>query len=62
MIACTSVCVFFNIWAEPILPHMQNAVMPIYVAAWIGTVAVMWALCPHVDAQTALLEFSDDAG
>lgn len=60
--AMTGICVFFNVWAEPLLPHMQNAGMPIYVATMIATVAVMWALCPHVDASVALLEFDNEGG
>ena len=51
-----------NIWGEPILPHMQNAFMPVYVAAFIGTIAVMWALCPHVDAHAALIEVTNEGG
>ncbi|KAK3069571.1 hypothetical protein LTR53_011981 [Teratosphaeriaceae sp. CCFEE 6253] len=62
VIAVTLICVVFNIWAEPILPHMQNLFMPIYVAAFIATIAVMWALCPHVDAHTALVEVTNSGG
>jgi choline transport protein len=50
------------IWGEPILPHLQNAFMPVYVAAFIATIAVMWALCPHVDAHAALVEVSNGGG
>lgn len=41
---------------------MQNAFMPVYVASFIATIAVMWALCPHVDAHTALMDFKDEGG
>jgi len=41
---------------------MQNMFMPVYVVVFIATVAVMWALCPHVDASTALLEFTNEGG
>ncbi|KAK3115166.1 hypothetical protein LTR53_005765 [Teratosphaeriaceae sp. CCFEE 6253] len=62
VIAVTLICVVFNIWAEPILPHMQNLFMPVYVAAFIATIAVMWALCPHLDAHTALVEVTNSGG
>ena len=62
VIAVTGICVGFNIWGEPILPHLENAFMPVYVAAFIATIAVMWALCPHVDAHTALMEVTNEGG
>jgi len=62
VVAMTAICVFFNIWGEPILPHMQNAFMPVYIIAFIATIAVMWALVPHVDARTALIEITNEGG
>jgi len=58
----TAICVVFNVYFERILPLMQNIFMPVYVAAFIATIAVMWAMIPHVDAKTALLEFTDEGG
>ncbi|KAK0269392.1 hypothetical protein LTR35_014881 [Friedmanniomyces endolithicus] len=62
VVAVTLICVFFNIFAEPLLPHMQNLFLPVYVGAFIATVAVMCALCPHVDAYTALIEVTNEGG
>ncbi|KAK0298718.1 hypothetical protein LTR54_013801 [Friedmanniomyces endolithicus] len=62
VVAVTLICVFFNIFAEPLLPHMQNLFLPVYVGAFIATVAVMCALCPHVDAYTALIEITNEGG
>ncbi|KAK1086240.1 hypothetical protein LTR33_001663 [Friedmanniomyces endolithicus] len=62
VVAVTLICVFFNIFAEPLLPHMQNLFLPVYVGAFIATVAVMCALCPHVDAYTALVEVTNEGG
>ncbi len=62
VVAVTLICVFFNIFAEPLLPHMQNLLLPVYVGAFIATVAVMCALCPHVDAYTALIEITNEGG
>ncbi|KXL51510.1 hypothetical protein M433DRAFT_60067 [Acidomyces richmondensis BFW] len=61
-VALTAFCVVWNIWGEPLLPHMQNLFMPVYVAVCIATIVVMWVLCPHVDAHTALIEVTNTGG
>jgi len=61
-VALTAFCVVWNIWGEPLLPHMQNMFMPVYVAVCIATIVVMWVLCPHVDAHTALIEATNTGG
>ncbi|TKA83850.1 hypothetical protein B0A55_00119 [Friedmanniomyces simplex] len=62
VVAVTLICVLFNIFGEPMLPHMQNLFLPVYVATFVATIAVMWALCPHVDAYTALVEVTNEGG
>ncbi|KAK3676608.1 hypothetical protein LTR78_003382 [Recurvomyces mirabilis] len=61
-IAMTAFCAVFNIFAEPILPLMQTTFMPVYIATFVATIAIFWALCPHVDAHAALLEITNEGG
>ena len=62
VVACTALVSFFNIWGEPILPHMQNTFAPIYAALWLATIICLAATGPHVDSHTAILEFTDLGG
>ena len=62
VVASTGVCCFVNIFAEKILPQLQYAAMVFHVGGFIATVAVLWALAPHVDARTALLTFDNQGG
>ena len=41
---------------------MQKIFMPVYVAVCLVTIGVMAAMCPHVDAKTALLTFDNEGG
>jgi amino acid transporter len=62
VVAVTAICVFFNIWAEPLLPYLQTAFLPVYVGTFIATVAVLWTIDSGVDARDALLELKDFGG
>lgn len=62
VIAVVIICIVMNIWAEHLLPAIQNATMVLHVAGFIATVSVFWALGPKVDARTALLDFTDEGG
>ncbi|KAK4550236.1 hypothetical protein LTR36_003203 [Oleoguttula mirabilis] len=62
VIAVVLISTVFNIWAERLLPALQNLTMCLHVAAFIATVSVFWALGPRIDARTALLDFTDDGG
>lgn len=61
-VATAAVCVFFNVWAESILPQMQNVAMVFHVGGFIATIAVLWAMAPHVSATEALLTFENEGG
>lgn len=56
------ICIGLNIWGTRVLPMMQNAIMAVHVFGFIGVVTVLWVLAPHVDAQTALLTFTNGGG
>ena len=61
-VACTALVTGFNIWAEKILPHMQNLFAPVYVGLWLATIAVLAASGPHVSGYEAILDFQDFGG
>ena len=58
MILCTVV----NVWGGRWFPAMNNAIMVIHVCGFVIVVVVLCVLAPHVDARTALLEFTDEGG
>jgi len=55
-------CLALNIWATHYLPTMQNVFMFIHVFGFVAIVVCLWVLGPHVDAHTALLEFTNEGG
>lgn len=62
VVAVAAVCVFCNIYLEKILPQINNAAMYVHVGGFIATIAVLWALAPHVSAKEALLTFENEGG
>lgn len=56
------ICIVFNVWGSKILPAMQNAIMAVHVFGFVAVIVVMWVLAPHVDARTALLDFTNEGG
>jgi len=55
-------CLAVNIWATQYLPTMQNITMFIHIFGFVAIVVVLWVLGPHVDANTALLTFTNEGG
>jgi choline transport protein len=41
---------------------LQYVAMVVHVGSLIATIAVLWAMAPHVDARVALLIFENDGG
>ncbi|TKX24010.1 amino acid permease-8 [Elsinoe australis] len=60
--ACTCFTSVINIYGAGLLPAMQNAVFAVHIFAFIAVVAVMWVLCPHVDANSAFNTFENFGG
>lgn len=61
-VASTACCCLINIFADRILPRLQYVSLAVHLGGFIITIAVLWALAPHVDAKAALLTFENEGG
>lgn len=59
VVVFSAVC---NIFANSLMPKVQNAFMIVHVAGFLAVMIVMGVLGEHVDAKTALLTFTNSGG
>ena len=55
-------CLAVNVWGTRIFPILQNVIMVIHMFGFVAVIVVLWVLAPHVDASTAIFEFTNLGG
>lgn len=51
-----------NIWGADGMPMLQNIMLGVHVAGFLGVVVVFWVLSPRADARVTFLEFGNEGG
>lgn len=61
-IAVAAFAVFFNTFLARHLPIIESGLLAIHFLAFIGILATLWAMSPHISGATVFTQFNDGGG